>query len=148
MKYNYLILATILTLIFTFIFTNPCISSKDFNGYLQKRVKMGSGSYCLYLANTEIEKQSGLSNKEIKSSEGMIFTFDKSGFYRFWMKDMNYSLDFVYLDNDLVVDIKENISPSTYPNTFTSIAPANKIIELKTGEIKKSNVKKGDKIIF
>lgn len=148
MKYKYLILATILTLIFTFIFTNPCISSKDFNGYSQKRIVMGSNNYCLYLANTETERQSGLSNKEILPNEGMVFTFDQPGFYKFWMKDMNYSLDFVYLNSDLVVDIKENISPSTYPNTFSSVAPANKIIELKAGEIKKSNVKKGDKIIF
>ena len=132
-----------------FIFQNNShTSSKDFIQYSIKQAKIGNKNYYLYLADTEDKRTSGLSNKTIQVNEGMVFTFAKSGFYQFWMKDMKYPLDFIYLNHDIVVDYKTNISPSTYPNSFTSGVVADKIIELRAGEIQNSAIKKGQRINF
>jgi len=79
-------------------------------------------------------------------SEGMIFVFDKPDFYYFWMKDMKFPLDFIFIKNNEVVDLLENIAPETYPKSFTSKVKADKVIELNAGEIKKSGIKIGDKL--
>jgi uncharacterized membrane protein (UPF0127 family) len=111
-------------------------------------VKIGNKNYCLYLADTNEKRTNGLSNKTISSSEGMIFIYKQPGYRRFWMKEMSYSLDLLYLNNNRVIDYHENIAPDTYPKTFTSSTPANKIIELKAGEIKNASIKKGDVLNF
>jgi uncharacterized membrane protein (UPF0127 family) len=76
----------------------------------------------------------------------MMFVFDKPDFYYFWMKDMNFPLDFIFIRDNEVVDLLENITLETYPQSFTSKVQADKVIELNSGEIKKSGIKIGDKL--
>lgn len=146
MKYKYLLFIIPLIFLPILILNNICLPSNDFLGYSVSKVKVGNKKYCLYFADTLEKRTSGLSNKTITESEGMLFTYEEPGFRRFWMKEMLYSLDLIYIKDGTVVDYHENVSPDTYPKTFTSSSPANKIIELKAGEIKKSSLKKGDSI--
>jgi uncharacterized membrane protein (UPF0127 family) len=102
----------------------------------------------LYVADETNLQVDGLSGKDILEREGMYFKYPQSGFYRFWMKDMAYSLDFIFINSGVIVDTLENIVPSTYPNTFTSTLPANGVIEMRAGEIQKHKIQKGEKIVF
>lgn len=121
--------------------------SNYFNNYNKIRVKIKNKTYTLFVADTKEKKGKGLSNiPSIKNNQGMIFIFDKSDYYNFWMKDMNFPLDFIFLQDNKLVDFLLNVSPDTYPQTFTSKIPADRIIEIKTGEIKK--IKIGDEVKF
>jgi uncharacterized membrane protein (UPF0127 family) len=89
----------------------------------------------------------GLSNVvKLPRNQGMLFVFEKPDTYGFWMRDMNFGLDIVYLHNGLVVDLKENILASTFPQIFYPISAVDAVIELSVGEIMKSEVRIGDPV--
>jgi uncharacterized membrane protein (UPF0127 family) len=61
----------------------------------------------------------------------MLFDMGKNGQYPFWMKDMNFPIDIVWLDNDFkVVEIGENIDPSTYPSTIGGNTVSRYVLEI------------------
>ncbi len=118
------------------------LSTLRFLGYQKIKTAIGGKTFTLYVAETPAQQEKGLSGiSKLNEDEGMIFNFPKAGYYNFWMKDMKITLDFIFINNNQIVDIKENISPDTYPTTFTSSFPANVVIEINAGEIKKIGVK-------
>ena len=102
------------------------------------------------VAQTPAEKERGLSGRDyLESNEGLLFIFNQSGFYPFWMKDMKFPIDIVWISEDKkVIDISENISPETYPQTFTSKLPARYVLEVNAFWIRKSGIKLGDAVSF
>lgn len=124
-------------------FTTPVL----FKDYQRKKIKIGNTSYILYVVDTEPKRMQGLSGvAQMPLNQGMLFMFDKPQPYGFWMKEMNFSLDLVYAKNNQVVDLKENISPSTYPEIFYPQSPVDAVVELNAGQIKQNTVKVGDSI--
>jgi len=118
----------------------------------QKRILVGSTTYMVSVADTEARRQQGLSGtKPLLPQTGMLFIFEKSGKYGFWMKDMQYAIDIVWanVNSDgigTVVHIEQNVKPETYPKTFTNVNIANAVIEVTAGEIAKQNLKVGDMV--
>ena len=106
------------------------------------------------IADEDSERNKGLSGRvSLEDSEGMLFVYDKAAPHTFWMKGMNFPLDFIWIEGDLVVDITENVLPpaedqadSTLP-LITSPENVDKILEVKAMTIQKLNIKVGDKII-
>ncbi len=120
---------------------------EKFIDYQKINLNLGKYNYLLVIADNNEKRANGLSNIELMSvNEGMMFVFDKPDFYYFWMKDMNFPLDFIFIRDNEVVDLLENITLETYPQSFTSKVQADKVIELNSGEIKKSGIKIGDKL--
>jgi uncharacterized membrane protein (UPF0127 family) len=99
-----------------------------------------------YVANNESDREKGLSIlKKINSDESMIFIFDTPMRYAFWMKDMKFPIDIVWLDeNKKIVDIKSDVSPRTYPEAFAPDSESLYVMEFKAGTSKKINIKIGD----
>jgi len=49
----------------------------------------------------------------------MLFVFDRSEEQCFWMKEMRFSLDMIWLDEEKkIIKINRDVSPETYPNQF------------------------------
>ena len=65
------------------------------------------------LALTNEQKEKGLSVKdELKENEAMLFIFEESAKHSFWMKDMKFPIDIIWLDSDgEVVHIEQNLQP-------------------------------------
>tara|TARA_B100002003_G_C14039075_1_gene500723 strand:+ start:627 stop:1016 length:390 start_codon:yes stop_codon:yes gene_type:complete len=59
------------------------------------------------VADNEIERQTGLMFREsLDENSGMLFLFDVSEQYAFWMKDTLIPLDVIYIDENFnIVDI-------------------------------------------
>ncbi len=78
----------------------------------------------------------------LESGTGMLFEFETEGSYGFWMKDMEYALDMIWLDGDMkIVDTKVNVKPDTFPTVFYPQAPAKYVLELKAGSIDELGLK-------
>jgi uncharacterized membrane protein (UPF0127 family) len=92
-------------------------------------------------------REKGLSGRaELGRDEGMLFVFEKSGYYGFWMKDMNFSIDIVWISEDKeVVDISEDLAPETYPDISYPREEVKYVLELPAGYIESHNVSLGDK---
>jgi hypothetical protein len=88
------------------------------------------------IVNAEIakDKAKGLMFREgLGENEGMLFTFDEEGIYSFWMKNMKFPIDIIWLDKDFkVVHIEENVQPCTtnYCPTYKSNLPAKYVLEV------------------
>lgn len=92
----------------------------------------------------------GLSNrKSLKENEGMFFVFDHPSRHAFWMKDMNFPIDMIWLDENLkIVYIKENALPESYPETFFPNEDALYVLEVVSAFSSKYKLKVGDNVEF
>lgn len=93
-------------------------------------------------------RQHGLSNREyLPRHEGMLFIFNEPGEHCFWMKDMKFSIDIIWLDQDKkVVDIKENVAPDTYPNSFCPTSLSKYVVEVNAGVTRQAGLGVGSAI--
>ena len=91
------------------------------------------------VANTEQKRVSCLSGfPALSTKQGMLFVFPQMGIYPFWMKDMNFPIDIVWIDhNDVVIDRAINVTPDSYPKTFVSKGPAVFALELSANHADK-----------
>lgn len=97
------------------------------------------------------ELQKGLSGRgSMPANQGMLFVFPNKGDYPFWMKDMEFPLDIIYINDNKVVTIHEEVPAPLYPNenlqVYRSKVPANKVLELNAGSVRKFNIKVGDEV--
>ena len=85
-----------------------------------KYIKIAGQEIKVELAVSDAEKGKGLSGRTgLAPNTGMLFVFEKPGPYAFWMKDMNFPIDIIWLSEDLkVVYIKQNTRPESYPDAF------------------------------
>lgn len=113
-------------------------------------VSIGGQKLKVDLAISDLEKQKGLSVKEIlPEDEGMLFLFDQPRKYAFWMKDMKFDIDILWLDKDgQIVYIAKNVTPESYPKTFIPSVDASYVLEVVSGFSTKNNLKVGDKVEF
>lgn len=109
-------------------------------------VKINNNIYHLVVAKTPEERTKGLSNwKSLKEDEGMFFVFPKEGKYGFWMKDMFFPIDILWLDREgRVIYMVENVKPDSYPKTYYPSMPALFVLELPSSSISKERIKVGD----
>ncbi len=110
-----------------------------------RAIQLAGKTVKVEVVGTPEEKARGLGGRDgLPPNEGMLFVFDSDARYRFWMKDMLFSIDILWLSDDgRVVDMRENVSPETYPAVFTPNAPARYVLELPAGFAKSNNVKIG-----
>lgn len=102
------------------------------------------------IANTSQERSRGLCCRDsLSDDQGMLFVYDKPGFYGFWMKDTRIPLDMIWINsNKQIVHIKEDVKPETYPKSFVSDEPAQYVLETNAGFVSKYQIKKRDKVAF
>ena len=83
----------------------------------------------------------------LKKDEAMLFIFDEPGMHGFWMKDMRFSIDIIWIDENLrVVHLEENVSPSSYPESFIPSVDAKYVLEIYTGQAAAQGIGLGDAV--
>lgn len=141
---KYLIIIATVFVFFIIIFYFPN------NSRLINSVQIAGQNIKVDLALTEDEQTKGLSGKDkLDENEGMLFVFSQIGKHNFWMKDMNFPIDIIWLGEDMrVVYIKENAHPKTYPETFGPEVETKYVLEVVSGFSNKNNLKTGDNVLF
>jgi uncharacterized membrane protein (UPF0127 family) len=110
----------------------------------------GGKRYSLSIAATPQMQQRGLGEQQsLPQNQGMLFIFDQPATQCFWMKDMRFPLDMIWVSTARRVEhIKANVSPRTYPNTFCPAVQAKYVIELNAGQAKLSGMHTGQTLSF
>lgn len=110
-------------------------------------VVIGGQTVAVTIADTDASREKGLGGRTgLSDHEGMLFVFPQDGYYAFWMKDMQFSIDIVWIAADgTVVYIEPNLSPSTYPTAFEPTKTARYVLELPAGFMQRYNVTIGNK---
>ncbi|HEV8244051.1 MAG TPA: DUF192 domain-containing protein [Nitrospirales bacterium] len=104
------------------------------------------------LADTPQKRSRGLMFRErLASRTGMLFVFEETGEWSFWMKNTNVALDILWLGADKrIVHVEENVPackrdpcPEYKPNKDALYA-----LELPAGSVKREKLAKGMKLKF
>lgn len=102
------------------------------------------------LATTAADRTKGLSGTDVLP-DGVVklFVFDRPGSHGIWMKDMNYPIDIIWLnEKGEVIYFEERVSPATFPRTFTPPSPAKYVIETNAGFVGVESLAVGTKVIL
>jgi uncharacterized protein len=77
------------------------------------------------LAVTQEQMSKGLAVKdELDENESMLFVFGELSRHSFWMKDMKFPIDIIWLDSDgKVVHIEKNLQPCLSVLVRTNYSP-------------------------
>jgi uncharacterized protein len=115
-----------------------------------KSVKIAGQDIKVELALTDKEKEQGLSGRAMLApDQGMLFVFSKSDKYYFWMKEMKFPIDMIWVGEDMkVIYIEKNTEPASYPKTFGPDVNAKYVLEVVSGFSDKNNLKVGDEALF
>lgn len=149
-----LLLFVLLLLIVGGVFLAQKYSNQDtfFSSTKNPTATINKHTIKLTVARTAEEKEIGLSKtNSISENEGMIFLFEKPDYYSFWMKDMKFPIDIIYINGEEIVTIEKNVQPPTKgksPTIYTSTKPSDKVLEIQAGLSEKYNLKKGDRIKY
>lgn len=95
-----------------------------------------------FVAKTIAEKNRGLSVFDsLGDDQAMLFVFEDKKQHGFWMKDMKFPIDIIWLDeHKRVVFIKENAHPKDFPETYKPTQLAQYVVEVNAGYVKKHNI--------
>lgn len=101
-------------------------------------VKINEQSFDVEVADEDEERIKGLSDREsLDKDRGMIFVFDQKGKHSFWMKNVNFPLDLIYISDGKIVDIVKNAEPKSQDATdiqiYTPREDANYVLEINGG---------------
>ena len=99
------------------------------------------------LANIPEKYIQGLSDSE-ELIGGMLFLFDERQVRNFWMKNMNFPIDIIWIDNGKIVNISKNLLPEGEKpqKTYNSIYPVNYVLEVIAGFCDENNILIGDNV--
>ncbi|MEQ1561516.1 MAG: DUF192 domain-containing protein, partial [Nitrospira sp.] len=107
-------------------------------------------TFSVEVAKTEAELKKGLSgHKPLLDNEGMIFLFDREDTYGFWMRDMLFPIDIIWLTKDWkITHIENSIAPETYPKVYSSTFPSKYVLEVSAGTAERLGWEIGDAVLF
>lgn len=111
-------------------------------------IKTSTGSLSAEVLKDDQERKQGLSGRKCLPKNGaVIFEHQEVDLHGYWMKEMRFPLDIVWLDQDKkVVDIAEGVSPESYPDVFRPDKPAKFVIELNTRSASGFGIDIGDEL--
>ena len=146
---NWQRIAILLLIAIVVLFVINHIKSQKVPGL--KKAYVAGNLVFVKIAQTSADKKQGLSGvKKLDKNEGMLFVLADKQKPVFWMKDMNFALDAIWISNNKVVDLTENIAAPLADTSdkqivrFAPEAEVDMVLELNAGWIKEKNVKIGD----
>jgi len=153
MKKVLFIFALFLVLAFGMVFAQNYLKTKSFSLFKKTpTITINDRSFQISVADSQKEREIGLSEtKSLPENQGMIFLFEKPGYYSFWMKNMKIPIDIIYINNDQIVTIHNNLQPPKEQESsivYIPEEPSDKVLEIKAGLSRAYNFKKGDKVKY
>ncbi len=140
------ILAVVLIALIAFLFWRSDLSQRG------NIIKIGNSHIVVEIARTDAEQERGLGGRSaLGAYNGMLFVFDPQTIPGFWMKDMSFPIDIVWISENRVIGVVENAdpqigAPESELKIYTPPSSVDSVIELHAGAFKASNAKVGDEV--
>ncbi len=125
------------------------------------QLQVGDKILMVEISTTQAQMQQGLSDRDsLEQGQGMLFDFSAGGgsasgggnaaIPNFWMKDMKFDLDFIWIAGGEIIGITPNVSHPNTPNdplpTYRPPAPVNQVLEVSAGWADRNKIKTGDEV--
>ena len=116
-----------------------------------KEIQINNNTFEVEIADTAMSQTKGLSGREsLDKNKGMLFVFNGYAKRSFWMINMNFYLDILWIKDGVIVGIAKNTVPLKLNNEkakiYYSPEPVDMVLEINAGLSDKLDIKIGDKI--
>lgn len=111
------------------------------------QVKIAGATFSVAIADTPQKREQGLSGRDrLAENEGMLFLFPRPAQQTFWMRDMKFPIDIIWLRGSWVLGFVENAQRPAGDSipTFTSPPDTDVVLEVAAGTARRLNMKTGD----
>ncbi len=114
--------------------------------YTDGIVRLRDATIAVTIADTREQMIQGLSlQKTLPPNSGVWFSFPESAPRGFWMKDMLFPIDIIWLnEHKTIVHIEHEVHPDSFPQTFSPPVPAQFVLEVPAGLSKQNGLLVGD----
>jgi len=120
---------------------------EDFTG---PTVRIGETAFVVEIADTPEFRTQGLSDRPyLAKGRGMLFIFNPPSLPSFWMKDMQFPLDIIWIREGRVAGTSEDLPPAlnaAFPPVYTPPTLVDYVLEVNAGEVARYNIKAGDPV--
>lgn len=103
------------------------------------------------VADTDYKITQGLSDRDEIGADAMMFVMPEKRLWGFWMNQMRFNLDFVWIADNEVIAITENVPAPTperpEPEMLGIDQPTEIILELRASEVTARGIQVGDKLV-
>jgi len=123
------------------------------NSHPQVNITINDQILIADISATPEQRTRGLSLRgTLAENEAMLFVFDAEAEHRFWMKDMKFPIDIIWISSDkIVVDIEHNLQPcylGLFCPTYEPEGDSLYVLETVGGFAGKYRVVKGTPVEF
>ena len=144
-KLNILLSTALISTAFFAIFVFATISNHTKNIYFKNTIIRAE------IADTALKIEKGLMfRKNIANNSGMLFVFKEEGRYAFWMKNMRFPLDIIWISKDRkVIGIAQDNVPCKGNCLIKKpLEKAKYVLEVNSGFVRKHGINLGDEVFF
>lgn len=125
---------------------------EDCRDFSELTLSIDGAEYRMALADTNVEQERGLAGcKSLPDRSGMYFPYENPYTPYFWMKKMLIPIDIVWITNNKVVGIEQNVPiVDTYmvdPPKYIPPRPVTGVLEVGAGKASEYGIKIGSTII-
>jgi len=140
-------------LVFFLVVFNFCFKIINFSDYFEKPfLQINNVKIYLEIADTDEKRTKGLSGREyLAENQGMLFIFPKPDFYRFWMPNMHFPIDILWIADNKVVGIENNVSNDFDPSNpifYQPNQPVQYVLEVNAGFCERNGIKVNNNVVF
>lgn len=117
-------------------------------------IRVGSTQLTVEVVNTSASITQGLSGRSEIGSDGMLFVFDSSQHAVFWMKEMLFDLDLVWIHQGRIVGISPQVpkpvsgTPEHDLPLYRSEGLIDQVLELPAGKVEEAGIRPGDYVFL
>jgi uncharacterized membrane protein (UPF0127 family) len=111
------------------------------------RVTIGVHVIDAEVADTPARKQRGLSGRpSLADGQGMLFPYAEPGRHGFWMPDMHFDIDILWIRAGRIVDVSADVSKDDPRAVVRPREPADLVLELPAGTAQRRGFRVGDAV--
>jgi uncharacterized membrane protein (UPF0127 family) len=112
-------------------------------------IKIGETTFRVETADTPEAWARGLSGRSaLPERSGMLFRFPEKRSMGFWMKEMIFSIDIVWISDGKVIGVAERLplDTSIRPTTYYPPGPVTSVLEINAGEAERYGITVGSEV--
>ncbi len=119
-------------------------------------ITVGDKKLLVEIVDTDESRKLGLSNRTtLSEGDGMLFDFTNTdtSLPSFWMKDMNFDIDIIWINKNKIIGITPNVPAPNNKNISETLLPSypppsaiTHVLEVPSGWTKKNNIKIGNDV--
>ncbi|MFA5870883.1 MAG: DUF192 domain-containing protein [Candidatus Paceibacterota bacterium] len=134
--------------VFSFIVMNKVRTLEN-----KREIRINNQIIIAEVVKTDTARARGLSGREsIGINEGMLFEYKENEQAVFWMKDMKFPIDIVWIRAGEVLGFEQNVDPQIGKSEnelarYNSPEPIDQVLELQAGRVKTLHLFVGSHIV-